>query len=436
MKDEKSNKMKRREFLGKASISALGFTIVPRFVLGKGYVAPSDRITLGVIGCGRQSQGLMSNFLKMDTTQVVAVCDVDTQKLKNFHDYVTANYAGRAGKGAYEGIATFTDYKALIARKDIDAIVIITPDHWHAIMSIESMMAGKDVYCEKPLSHSVAEGRAMVKATEKYGKILQTGSMQRSWQRFRHACELVANGYIGEVKSVKVNVGDPALVCDLPAETTPDYLNWDAWLGPAPARPFNAILSPPYTDKGWPKWRNYQEYGGGILSDWGAHMFDIAQWGLGMDHSGPVSFEPPQDRNAKRGLIMQYANGITMTHEDFGRGWAVQFNGTEGTLEVSRDFLDTKPEKIKDEVIGDNQKRLYASNNHYQDWLDAIKSRKQPICPAEVGHRTASICYLANIAYQTGQAFKWDPVKEKSDVKAVNKLLAKKYRKPYLLPKV
>ena len=278
----------------------------------------------------------------------------------------------------------------------------------------------------------VKEGRKMVNAAEKYQKVVQTGSMQRSWENFRHACELVRNGYIGEIKTVKVNVGDPAVPCDLPDEPTPDNLNWDRWLGAAPLRGYNPVLSPPYTDTSWPMWRAYREFGGGIFSDWGAHMFDIAQWGLGMDNSGPSEFIPPTDKNAKRGLVMKYANGIEMTHEDFGKGWAVQFNGTEGKLEVSRSFLTTDPEKIIDEVVGDDKIKLYKSENHYQNWIDCIKSREKPVCDVETGHRSASVCNLGNIAYQLGRPLKWNPEKEKFEGDSdANKLLTKDYRKPY-----
>ena len=259
--------------------------------------------------------------------------------------------------------------------------------------------------------------------------------MQRSWKDFRHACELVANGYIGEISKIVVNVGDPAVPCELPVEDKPAGLNWEKWVGPAPMRGFNSVMAPLPTDKGWPMWRKYIEYGGGILCDWGAHMFDIAQWAMGMDDSGPVKFMPPKENGATRGLKMVYANGVELTHEDFGRGWAVQFHGSEGKLEVSRSFLDTDPPKIAKEKIKDTDKRLYMSDNHYQDFVDCIKSGKRPVCDVEIGHRSASICNLANIAYQRKVDLDWDPVSEVfvGDDEA-NKLLTKKYRKGYKVP--
>ena len=289
----------------------------------------------------------------------------------------------------FKGSKSYPEFEALNEDPSIDAVVIATPDHWHAPIAIHAMKNGKDVFCEKPLAHTIKEGRAMVKAVEKYGKVLQTGSMQRSRENFRKACELVQNGYIGKVSKVLVNVGDPALVCDLPAENTPSYLNWDRWIGPAQMRAYHPRICPPITDNGWAKWRDYMEFGGGILSDWGAHMFDIAQWGLGMDDSGPSQFIPPADPRAKRGLKMIYDNGIEMIHEDFGRGWAVRFIGAEGSIDISRSFLDSKPGNIVEASLSNSAKRLYKSENHYQDWLDAIKNRTLPICDVETGHRSA-----------------------------------------------
>ena len=422
----------RRDFLKKASVIVPAFTIVPRFVLGNGYIAPSDKITLGFIGTGKQSVGLGKRFLNLKEIQMLAASDVDSGKLKEFTAIINEHYNVNTGKDHQESFATYERYEELLERNDIDAVIVCLPDHWHAKASIDAMKAGKDVYCEKPLTHTVWEGRQMVKAAEKYNSVVQTGSMQRSWENFRRACELVRNGYIGEIVSVKVNVGDPAVPCDLPTETTPDYLNWDRWVGPAQMRGYNAILSPKSTKDGWPMWRKYKEFGGGIFCDWGAHMFDIAQWGLGMDNSGPVEFTPPSDKTATRGLVMKYANGIEMIHEDFGRGWAVEFVGREGKIRVSRSFFESDPGNIIEQKIKDNEIHLYKSENHYLDWIDAIKKRSKPICDVETGHRSASVCNLGNIAYWLGRPLQWDPVKEKfKGDKEANKLLTKKYRKPF-----
>ncbi|MEM8526931.1 MAG: Gfo/Idh/MocA family oxidoreductase [Bacteroidota bacterium] len=423
----------RRKFLKHGATTVAAFTIVPRFVLGgNGYLPPSDKITLGIIGTGKQSKGLGKRMMELPGTQMIAACDVDQQKLKRFEQMANAYYSEKMDNDSYRACRTYEDYEELLNRDDIDAVVIATPDHWHAKMSIDAMKAGKDVYCEKPLAHTVEEGRLMVKAAEKYDKILQTGSMQRSWDKFRHAVELVRNGYLGEIKTIKVNVGAPALQDDLTKETTPKYLNWDRWLGAAPNTGYHPILSPPIENDIWPKWRDYKEYGGGILCDWGAHMFDIAQWALDMDASGPVEYIPPSDPKATRGMKYVYANGIEMYHEDFGRGWAVQFNGTEGKIEVSRRFLESDIEGLVDRKIGANEERVYFSNSHTKNWLDCIKNRKQPICPAEIGHRTASICNISNIAYQLGRPLKWNPKKEKfKGDKEANKMRGKEYRTGY-----
>lgn len=411
------------------------FVIVPRYVLGgKGYTAPSDKIGLGFIGTGKQARGLAGRFSKIGEVNLLAGCDVDNQKLNMFRQHVGKVVEENQNMSA--DCAIYEDYHDLLASDKVDAVIIATPDHWHAIQSIDAMRAGKDVYCEKPLAHTVREGRAMVKAAEKYKKILQTGSMQRSWEGFRHAAELVRNGYVGDIQKVLVSVGDPAIACTLPKTAVPSGLNWDRWLGPAPYRDYNPGIAPPIEDDGWAQWRQYREFGGGILSDWGAHMFDIAQWALDMDRTGPVLFIPPSDPLAKRGLKMIYDNGIEMVHEDFERGHAVRFIGSKGTLDVSRSFLDSDPVEIAEVKIGSGEKHVYHSDDHYMDWINAIRNRTQPICDVETGHRSSSVCNLANIAYQLRRPLRWDPAKEKfSKNKEANALLTKDYRKPYKLTK-
>lgn len=400
----------RRQFLKNGAKASLAFTIVPRFVRGgRGFTAPSDQITLGFIGTGKQSRLLAQYF--SGKAKIIAGADVDSQKLDLFK--TNAARIGEKNKAAL-GAHTFTgyaDFRDMLHRKDIDAVVVATPDHWHAVASIMSANAGKHVYCEKPLAHSVEEGRAMVNAVKRNKIILQTGSMQRSSGNFRHACELVRNGYIGDVKEVHVNVGTAAIPDYLPGQAIPKNLNWDLWVGPAPYRPFNAELSPPVEKDIYPNWRFYKEYGGGILSDWGAHMFDIAQWALGMDRSAPVLYFPPDGREYQQ-LTMLYANHVVMKHLDFGRGFGVRFIGTKGKLDVSRGYLDTDPANIVTAQIRPNETQLYKSNDHYMDWLDGIRNHKQPICDVETGHRTSSICCIANIAYWLNRPLHWDPVAE------------------------
>ncbi|MEJ7588844.1 MAG: Gfo/Idh/MocA family oxidoreductase [Ferruginibacter sp.] len=427
-----NNSVTRRKFLIHTSKAAAAFTIIPRFVLGgSGYTAPSDQITLGFIGTGKQGRGLINGFA--NKAQVLAGSEVDTQKLSLFKTSTEKLYAHIKQKPSYKGFTGYADFREMLERKDIDAVVVATPDHWHAVATIMAANAGKHVYCEKPLAHSVEEGRAMVKAVGKNNIVLQTGSMQRSSNNFRLACELVRNGYVGEIKEVLVNVGKAAISCDLPPQPTPANLNWDMWLGPAQPYSYNAELSPPVEEDVFPNWRLYKEFGGGFLSDWGAHMFDIAQWALDKDHTGPVKFLPPDGKEVKV-LTMLYADGVIMKHEDFGRDYGVRFNGTKGSLDVSRSFLDSKPGSIAKNNIKVNEKHLYESNDHHVDWLEAIRKNTVPVCDVETGHRTSSVCCLANIAYWLNRPLEWDPQEEKfyNDLEA-DKLLKAPLREPWTL---
>lgn len=413
-KKNQSGDTSRRKFMRNTAFGAVGLYIIPRHVLGKGIIPPSDRINLGIIGLGKQIGGLSSNFINGNGSQIIGCSDVWSTKREWFKRRVEKSYASQLNQKDYEGIKSFADYKELLSQPDVDAVVIATPDHWHGIQAVDAMNAGKDVYCEKPLSHTIAEGIDMVATAEQTGKIIQTGSMQRSWDNFRKACELVRNGYLGEITKVLVNVGDPAIPYNLKEESIPAEINWNHWCGPAPLLAYNHRLAPSKNDVNfWPDWRLYREVGGGILADWGAHMFDIAQWGLGMDHSGPVSYNPPKNKMAKRGLQMFYANGIEMVHEDFDRGWGVRFMGSKGTIDISRDYFDSSIQGLVKILDSEIKYPLYrVQKDHYEDWLDAIKTRNQPICNVEVGHRSATVCNIANIAYQLGRPLKWDPIEQ------------------------
>ncbi|MDR0792826.1 MAG: Gfo/Idh/MocA family oxidoreductase [Chitinophagaceae bacterium] len=417
--------MHRKDFIKSTAISAAAFTIVPRHVLGgKGYIAPNDHINLGFIGNGKQARGLLNAMMKLPETVTVAACDVDKKKLELFTRLANAE---NAAKKSAE-ITTFAHYRELLQRKDIDAVVIATPDHWHAQVAIDAAKAGKDIYCEKPLALTIAEGRAMVTAARKYKRMFQTGSMQRSSYNFRQAAELVRNGYVGEVKEINVSVGEPAKQCDLPSMPTPEYLDWDMWVGPSLYREYNPKLSPPIDDDSWASWRNYRGFGGGGITDWGAHMFDIVQWALDMDASGPVAFIPPTSAGATSGLSYKYANGIVVNHKHWVDDNAIQFIGSKATLEVSRSFIRSKPDNIATIQIKPTEKRVYFSDNHYRDWIDAIKKRIPPIADVEIGHRTATVCNAVNIAYQLQRPLKWDPVKEKFDDEYANLMISRPFR--------
>ncbi|MHC4226582.1 MAG: Gfo/Idh/MocA family protein [Planctomycetota bacterium] len=426
-----NSNISRRQFIRRAVGTATAAICFPHFVPASalGSAAPSNRITLGFIGAGKQSKHLMRSFLNSPGTHVVAACDVDKLKLARGKKIVEDHYASKSS-GTYKGCDTYGDFRDLLARDDIDAVVISTPDHWHAITVIQSAEAGKDIYCEKPLSQTIAEARAMVNAVRRYGRVFQTGSMQRSDWHFRLGCELVLNGYIGELKHVTVGVGGPAGNPPLPAQTVPDYLDWEMWLGPAQWRPYNEELSPHISKDHFPHWRNNSRFGGGGMTDWGAHHFDIAQWGMGMDESGPVEIIPP-DGNDYKVLTYKYAGGVTMTRD---KANGVLFTGTKGKVETNRGHLRTWPEELKNQQIGTDEIHLYESRNHYVDWLDAVRKRSKPICDIETGCRSVSVCHLGNIAYKLGRPLKWDPEREVFIAdRGANRILSRPMRSPWRL---
>ena len=320
------HQVNRRHFLKAASTVALTAPfILPSRVWGAD-TPPSERLAVGFVGLGTQGRDLLGNFLWQKTAHVVAVCDVDTTRRNAAKDKVDKFYSNT-------DCAVYNDFRELIARKDIDAVCIATPDHWHAIVTLTALRAGKDVYCEKPLTHNIHEAVEVMKAVDANQRVLQTGSMQRSMEEFRVACELVRNGVIGKIERVECSFGDPGRPCDLQTETAEPGLDWEQWCGPAPLRGYSSVLSPRGVHKGFPAWRDYKEYGSGGVGDWGAHHMDIAQWGLGMDESGPVAVHTPDDPNARRGAKLIYANGVTMEQKD---GFGVVFFGSNGEVRVNR----------------------------------------------------------------------------------------------------
>jgi predicted dehydrogenase len=399
--------------MNSSALALAGISIVPRHVMGgNGYVAANDKINVGCIGTGKQGK-ILANYFAENCPDIVpvAACDVDTQKLDLFNK--VAAKAQKAKNNREINLKNYGQYRELLENPEVDAVIIATPDHWHAQIVVDAAKAGKDIYCEKPMALTVAEGRAMVNATRKYWRVFQTGNMQRSWRNFRHAVELVRNKYIGEIKEINIHVGVPVVQCNLPSEQAPGNLNWDMWVGPSLYRDFSAELSPPVERDIYPNWRNYRNFGGGMITDWGAHMFDIAQWAMDMDKSGPSEYNPPTER-ATYGLKMKYDNGVVVTHKDWGEHNAVQFIGTEGKIEVSRSFLRTFPDKsLAKGELKESDERVYFSDNHYQDWVQAIRKRSKPISDVETGHRTASMCNIANIAYELQRPLKFNPKTEK-----------------------
>ncbi|MEO6734078.1 MAG: Gfo/Idh/MocA family oxidoreductase [Ferruginibacter sp.] len=431
MKKEKPASIDRRKFVSTSAKALTAFLILPRYVLGgkkpdgTSYMPPSDMITLGFIGTGKQGRGLTGSFLKTGETRIVALSEVYKDKAQLTLDSIKDLYAKNRQLGSYSDMPVYNDFRELLARKDVDAVAIATPDHWHAAMAVRAAEAGKDIFCEKPLSLTVKEGRAMVNAARKYDRVFQTGSMQRSWPEFRQAVELIRNNYIGGIKSIKVNIGRPPVAYNLPAEPVPAGLDWDGWLGPNDPVVFNSELAPPTSKDVYPNWRNYREFGGGMVTDWGAHMFDIVQWALNMDHSGPVEVTAPDGKDHPF-LTYRYGNGIIMTHEKWEWDNAIHFIGTAGEIKLKRGKIETTPVSLAEKIIGDTEQRVYRSDNHCKDFLNAMRKRTLPICDVEIGHRTATVCNIGNIAYQLQRPLKWDPVKEqfKNDAQA-NALLGR-----------
>lgn len=421
MTKNSSSVLSRRGFIKRAALAGAGPLILPSWIFAA-KTPPNSQIAVASIGLGIQGRGLMGNCLWRDQARVVAVCDVDTTRRNSAQQMVNDHYAEAKRKGTYKGCDAYNDFRQVVARKDIDAVIIATPDHWHAMTSIAAAKSGKDIYCEKPMSHSVLEGQAMVKAARRHGRVFQVGSMQRSMGEFRAACELVRNGVLGKIQSVEVCVGGPPVPCDLPAEKPEPGLDWNMWVGPSPYRPYNSILSPRgvYTTF-FPDWRKYREYGSGQVGDWGAHHFDIVQWALGYDDSGPVEFLPVGDPNAVSGVRFRYANGVEVKHLP---GNGITFYGSAGKIYVNRgefkfwlgDQLLTSDVKesrqMTDDHLPANAVRLYQSGDHMGNWIACMKTRQLPICDVEIGHRTASICELVNATYRYRQRLLWNPARE------------------------
>lgn len=424
-------KLTRRAVLRSAGagIAALGFpTIVPSSVLGAdGATAPSDRIQIAQIGFGWIGGSHLDTLLNRKDVRYVAACDVNGQKLAEVRHKIAAKYTEDPARAGNADCAGYGDFREMLARSDLDAVVIATPDHWHATISIHAAQAGKDIYCEKPMTLTIGEARAVVNAVRRYGRVFQTGSQQRSnvFGPFRRGAELVRNGRIGKVLSIDVSTGDPPIACDLPAEPQPADFDWDMWLGPTPQRPYHSKLASI-------NWRPYREYCGGGFADMGAHHFDIAQWALDMDHSGPVKVYPP-DGDKRLRVSFEYAGGVVMNHVG-GNCLGLTFHGSEGVLYVGRDGLWTKPESIAEAPMGPNDVRLEESNDHHGNWLDCIRRRGRCIADVEVGARSATICHLGNIACERRQELTWDPAAERFvGNEGANRLLSRPMRSPWRL---
>ncbi|HVR73976.1 MAG TPA: Gfo/Idh/MocA family oxidoreductase [Planctomycetota bacterium] len=429
------HRVTRRKFLRTAAAVVAAPAIAPASAFGLGgRAAPSERITVAFIGTGKMANDYhLSELLKFPDVQALAVCEVDRTRREHAKKRVEDAYSKDT---AYKGCAAYVDFREVIQRRDVDAVCIATPDHWHAIPLVEACKAKKDVYCEKPLTLTIAEAKLCIDAARKHERVVQTGSQQRSsvFGQFRLACEIVRSGRLGQVKTVTIGVGGPSRPCDLAEEPMEPGLDWDMWLGPAPKRPYNSVLSPRGVHDTFPNWRAFREYSGGAHTDMGAHFYDIAQWALGMDESGPVEVIPPEDPAATSGVKFIYENGVEMTH---GGKDGCFFTGTKGTLHITRGVLKSDPESIAKEPIGKDEVNLPKSPGHHRDWIDCIRSRKRPVADVEVGARTVTIVHLGNIAYWNHKKLRWDPKSWKLvGDEAQNRWLDRERRDPWKLPSV
>ena len=425
----------RRNFLKAASTAVIGVPyIVPSTVSGAN--APSNRFTMGCIGVGSMGVSNLKNFLASDDVRVVAVCDVDRLHRLSAKELVDNMYSENHTSGPFTGCAHYNDFREIIDRKDIDLVSIATPDHWHAIPAIMAANAGKDIYCEKPIGLTIAEGRAMCEAVRRNGIVWQTGSWQRSKENFRFACELVRNGRIGKLQTVIVSLPTGSPIGPQPEMPVPEGFDYDFWLGPAPWAP--------YTEKRchW-NFRWIMDYSGGQLSDWAGHHCDIAHWGMDTEYTGPVEIEGHGDY-PRDGLWntattyrfeCKYTNGVTMIVEnDSDNPRGVKFEGTDGWVFISRKELDAKPRSLLTSIIGRDDIHLYKSNDHWENFIDCVRSRELTATPIEVIHRSVSIAHIGNIAMQLERKLKWDPDRERfiNDPEA-DRMLSRSMRSPWHL---
>lgn len=443
---DKENAISRREFLGLSALGLASLTILPSWKIDGVKIAPSDRVVLGFIGLGQQGLSDFGAFSECPGVQVAACCDVDTLKTERFRRRVAK---WQASKGMNERCDKYEFYEDLLDRKDIDAIEVATPDHWHALCTIHACQSGKDVYCQKPLAYTISEGLAMVRAVRENRRVLQVGSQQRSSKEFQKAIELVRSGAIGHIEKIYARVGEPPTPLNLPEMPVPANLNFNQWMGPLndPKIHYHPDLCPPISldpeenEKLWGAWRWYSETGNGYTADWGAHMFDIAQAAIGMDGSGPVEYIP-KGYNGTKYATMKYANGIVMTEQPFrdddANAQGIRFIGDKGWIKVARGYIECSDPSLlekKEEKIGKGQYEKSAP--HMQNFIDCVRSRKNPIAPVEVGCSTNTLCCLNNIARELGRPVKWDPATLSfGDDKeaAAHRLYWYQYRNPYSLP--
>jgi myo-inositol 2-dehydrogenase/D-chiro-inositol 1-dehydrogenase len=449
----------RRKFLKSTLVSSSAAfavpTIVPSIVFGKN--APSNKINIGQIGCGRIARSHdLPGTMQHDVSRIVAVSDVDSNRMEDGKKLVEDYYKKKTGSSQPIDVKMYGDYKEMLQDKDIDAVIISTPDHWHSQPALEAALAGKDIYLQKPTSLTIEEGRLLSDVVHRQGVILQVGTQQRSSPQFRIAAELVRNGRIGKVHTVKIGLpGDPSGP-EAPEMPIPKNLNFDMWLGSTPEVPYTEIGVHPQEGYSRPGWLRLENYGAGMITGWGQHHYDSAAWGMDTEHTGPISVEamaqfPKSGLWNVHGDFMvkhEYENGITVfTSGGYTNG--IRYEGEDGWIFVSRGnyvasasdpvdqansakALDASDKAILTSQIKEDEIHLYKSDEQHGNWLDCIKTRRPPISPVEIGHRTCSVCLISHIAMKIPGVLKWDPVKEKFiDNDLANSMLSRPQRYPY-----
>jgi len=432
----------RRNFLKKAAVTAAAPVIVPASVFAR--PAPSDMLRIGCIGTGRQGQGDMQELIYRGLEAgacVTAVCDIDRHRREDAAWLAGKIYARELENGPAPDIKEYADFRELLARPDIDGVLIVTPDHWHALMAVAAAEAGKDIYLEKPLTHTIAEGRKLVEAVRRNKRILQTGSQQRSSIYFIMACELTRNQRIGKLHTIHVwlpedkGTGDPA------PTPVPGNLDYDFWQGPAAEMPFCEDRVHPQRDYSRPGWLQIERYCRGMITGWGSHMNDIAQWGNGSEDSGPVEIEAHAEF-PDRGLFdvhtkfrsdAAYADGVRLIQES-GDPAGVRFEGDRGFIFVRRGAIEASDRNILKEIIREDELQLYHSSNHMKNFLECMRSRKEPAAPVEAGHRSNTVCVLTHIAMKLGRRLQWAPRAERFvDDAEADRWLDYPHREPWTL---
>ena len=451
--------MERREFLRASVLGSAALAVPVSFVQAATSTAATSangkvkqgstangKVNLGFIGLGQQAMYLLATFMAFDDVRVLAGCDVYDIKRDRFERRVREFYQSKGEKKVK--VDVYEDYQDLLARKDIDAVVIATPDHQHAVIAIAACKAGKDVYLEKPLTLTIYEGQQLVKAVRKYGRILQVGSQQRSSGEFIHAATLCREGILGKIEKIKVHCGRTAtnpksaapVPYNLPKQEVPAGLNWDKWLGPLPTSVwYNQELDPfidaEHNESFWGAWRWYKETGGGLMTDWGAHMFDIAQWSIGKDgNGGPVKICPPGYGRYDQ-LTFEYDNGTIVTEEPYNGGeQGLKIYGENGWVMVCRGSLRASDKKFEKMDLGVEKGAYESQSAHRRIWIDAVKAHVDPNCPVETGHTSCTVCNLGNIALQLGRPVRWNPIVQKfMDDAEATKLMHYAYREGYSL---